>query len=71
MKKKDNRKLGGEIAKAISKSDNLATVNKALADVFGKGMKGAIRNIEIEIDPKELGFDDDGGWSGNIYRYSF
>jgi hypothetical protein len=70
MKKKD-RKLGAEIAKAVSKSDNLATVNKALADVFGEGMKGAIRNIEIEIDPVELGFGDDGGWSGNIYRYSF
>lgn len=70
MKKKD-RKLGVEIATAVAKSDDLAEVTKALSDVLGKSFKGKIRNIEIEIDPKELGFRDDGGWSGNVYRYSF
>jgi hypothetical protein len=70
MAEKD-RKLGGKIAMAISKTDDLAVVNKALADVFGKSMKGKIRSIEIELDPKELKFDKEGGWSGNVYRYSF
>ncbi len=70
MKKKD-RKFGAEIAAAVAKSDDLAKVTKAMSDILGKSFKGKIRNIEIEIDPKELGFDDDGGWSGNVYRYSF
>jgi hypothetical protein len=69
MKGKD-RKLGAKIATAIAESDDLTVVTKALADVLGESFKGKIRHIEIEIDPKEL-LGDDGGWSGNIYRYSF
>lgn len=69
--KSKNKKLGVKIATAIAKSDDLTVVTKALADVLGESFKGKIRNIEIELDPKELGFGDDGGWSGNIYRYSF
>ena len=71
-KKENNSKLGAEIVNAITASDDLAKVNKALQDVFGESFKGRIKSIELEIDPKKVGrFDDDGGWSGNIYRYSF
>jgi len=69
--KNKKEKLDAEIAATIAKSDDLTVVTKALSDVLGKSFKGKIRNIEIEMDPKELGFSDDGGWSGNIYRYSF
>jgi hypothetical protein len=41
-------------------------VRLALKDVFGRAPKKMSLHIETERP-----LDDDGGWSGNIYKYTF
>jgi hypothetical protein len=49
---------------------NLATLNKALADVFGEPALSA-RKLELEIDQEYWEMICSDPWAGNIYRYSF
>jgi hypothetical protein len=50
----------------ISKAEHLP---KALKDVLGRTPKSMSIEFELPADAKVA--DDDGGWSGNVYKYNY
>ena len=74
MAKRKTRRKRAKVSRVKTKisASTHRKLNAALRDVFGRSPKTL--SVEFNRTAKGLrgaAIDDDGGWSGNVYKYSF